>query len=128
VIRKEKVIVIDVDGTLCGIRRADQTYDDVPPISAVVSKLREYKRNGFYIALYSSRNMNAYDGNIGLINANTAPTLIAWLKRHDVPFDEIYFGKPWPGNGGFYVDDRAVRPDEFVNLDYNALMKLLGDA
>ena len=28
--------------------------------------------------------------------------------------DEILYGKPWPGHFGFYVDDRSVRPREFM--------------
>jgi len=32
-----------------------------------------------------------------------------------VPFDGLRFGKPFAENG-FYVDDRAIRPDEFLKL------------
>ena len=38
-----------------------------------------------------------------------------WLAKWDIPYDEIVFGKVWPGPKGFYVDDRSVRPDEFLN-------------
>ena len=61
--------------------------------------------------------MKSYNSNLGLINKNTAPVLIEWLAKWDIPYDEIYFGKPWPGDFGFYVDDRSIRPDEF--MDYN---------
>ena len=80
----------------------------------MVQKLRACKEDGAKIVLFSSRNMNSYDGNIGLINKNTAPVLFEWLKKWDIPYDEIVFGKVWPGHKGFYVDDRAVRPDEFL--------------
>lgn len=49
-IRSEKVLVFDVDGTLCEIRRPEQSYADVEPIWSVVDKLKEYSRAGFYIA------------------------------------------------------------------------------
>lgn len=42
--------------------------------------------------------------------------MLAWLEKWGIPCDEIIFGKPWPGKRGFYVDDRAVRPDEFLTL------------
>jgi len=38
----------------------------------MLAKLREYRSAGFYIILYTSRNMRTYGGNIGLIMANTA--------------------------------------------------------
>ena len=58
--------------------------------------------------------MNSYGGNLGLINKNTARILTEWLDKWNIPYDEIFYGKPWPGHKGFYVDDRSVRPDEFL--------------
>jgi capsule biosynthesis phosphatase len=124
-IRRERCIVMDIDGTLCTIKRSDETYDDVRPIEAVVRRLREYREQGFYVILATSRNMNTYDGNIGLINANTAKTLMAWLDRHQIPYDELHVGKPWSGKGGFYVDDKTIRPDEFTSLSYEEIMKIV---
>ena len=34
-------------------------------------------------------------------------------------------GKPWPGYGGFYVDDKAIRPSEFVNKTEEEIIDLL---
>ena len=81
----------------------------------MVDKLKECKADGAKIVLYTSRNMNSYKGNLGLINKNTAPLLHDWLEKWGIPYDEIVFGKLWPGHNGFYVDDRTVRPDEFLN-------------
>ena len=41
-------------------------------------------------------------------------TILDWLDKWDIPYDEIIYGKPWPGHNGYYVDDRTVRPDEFL--------------
>jgi hydroxymethylpyrimidine pyrophosphatase-like HAD family hydrolase len=108
VIHRERCIIIDVDGTLCAKKKPDESYDAVEPIPAVIERLREYKSSGFHVILATSRNMNTYDGNIGLITANTD------------------FGKPWAGKGGFYVDDKAVRPDEFLKLNYGEILALVG--
>ena len=116
--------VLDVDGTLCPIKKKEECYDDLVPYSAVVGKMKYYKENGARIVLYTSRNMNSYHGNIGLINANTAKTMLAWLDKWDIPYDEIVYGKPWPGHEGFYVDDRAVRPDEFLNYTPEELKEI----
>ncbi len=112
----ELTFVMDVDGTICPIKRKDERYEDLVPYPEMVAKMREYKARGAKIVLFSSRNMNSYNGNIGLINANTAPILLEWLKKWEIPYDEIVFGKPWPGKKGFYVDDRTIRPKEFLQL------------
>lgn len=116
--------VFDIDGTLCPIKKKDEKYEDLIPYSEVLSKLREYKNCGAKIVLFTSRNMNSYNGNIGLINKNTAKVLLEWLDKWEIPYDEIIYGKPWPGHKGFYVDDRAVRPDEFMKYSVDELAEL----
>ncbi len=113
--------IFDVDGTLCPIKQKDEEYADLVPYTAMVEKLREYKNGGAKIILFTSRNMNSYHGNIGLINANTAKVMTAWLDRWEIPYDEIIYGKPWPGHKGFYVDDRTIRPDEFLTKSVEEL-------
>lgn len=107
-------IVFDIDGTICPIKKKDERYEDLVPNIKIVERMKEYKNQGAEIVLYTSRNMNSYKGNVGLINANTAKVLLAWLDKWSIPYDEIIYGKPWPGHYGFYVDDRAVRPNEFL--------------
>ncbi|MCR4924043.1 MAG: capsular biosynthesis protein [Lachnospiraceae bacterium] len=106
--------VFDIDGTLCPIKGSEEKYEDLVPYKDMVEKIREYKEKGARIVLFTSRNMNSYKGNIGLINANTAKVILKWLEKWEIPYDEIIYGKPWPGHKGFYVDDRTVRPDEFL--------------
>lgn len=124
-IESEKVIVMDIDGTLCEIKSKEQSYLDVIPKFNILEKLNKMKQEGFYIILYTSRQMRTYDGNIGKIYANTGKILFQWLEKYDIPFDEIYFGKPWCGKNGFYVDDKAIRPSEFAKLSYDEIIKLL---
>lgn len=116
--------VFDIDGTVCPIKKKDEEYMDLVPYADVVEKLREYKAGGAKIILFTSRNMNSYGGNIGLINANTAKVLLQWLDKWEIPYDEIIYGKPWPGKRGFYVDDRAVRPDEFLKYSEEELKQI----
>ena len=111
----------DIDGTLCPIKKKDEEYIDLVPYKEMLDKLKEYKEGGAKIVLFTSRNMNSYNGNIGLINANTAKVLLKWLEKWEIPYDEIIYGKPWPGHKGFYVDDRTVRPDEFLKYSVDEL-------
>lgn len=118
-------IVMDLDGTLT-VDAPGVPYADLLPNVEVVAKLREYRAQGFRVAIYTARNMRTHAQSIGRINALTLPGVVSWLQRHDVPFDEIHVGKPWPEAGGFYVDDRAIRPDEFVRLSHAEIMALTG--
>ena len=119
-----KRLIFDIDDTLCSTQNCD--YKNAKPVFAMVEKLREYHRQGFTIVLNTSRNMRTYSGNIGEINKNTLPVIIDWLARYDIPYDEIYVGKPWCGFDGFYIDDKAIRPQEFLELSYDEIRKLLG--
>lgn len=114
-----KKLVVDVDNTICYTHNGN--YKNSTPNLEVITKLKEYKNDGFTICLYTSRNMRTYSGNIGEINKNTLPILIEWLNKFDVPYDEIYVGKPWCGKDGFYIDDRAIRPKEFISLTYEEI-------
>ena len=118
-----KRLIFDLDDTLCTTQNGD--YANAQPITEVVEKLREYHRQGFTIIINTSRNMRTYQGNIGAINKNTLPIIMDWLGRHDIPYDELYVGKPWCGFEGFYVDDKAIRPDELVKLSYAEIRQLL---
>ena len=69
--------------------------------------------------------MFTHDNSLGKIVAKTVPTIAEWLSLHDIPYDEIWVGKPWCGTDGFYVDDRAIRPDEFIALSYAEIMMLI---
>lgn len=125
-IHRERVIVMDLDGTLCEKKREGESYTDVEPRRDVVEQLRRYRAQGFYVVIATARNMRTFDGNVGKINANTLPVIVEWLKKHDVPYDEIHVGKPWQGRGGVYVDDKAVRPDEFVKMTYAEIVRVVG--
>jgi len=119
-----KRLVFDLDDTLT-INKSGISYADKLPNLSVIQKLREYKKQGFEIIIQTARNMYTYNGSIGKINANTLPVIIEWLKKHKVPYDEIYVGKPWCGKEGFYIDDRAIRPSEFISMSFEEITKLI---
>lgn len=120
-----KSLIFDIDNTLCTKKQSDQSYLDVQPKMDVVNKLKEYKNKGYNIILHTARQMRTYEGNLGKINKNTAPITLEWLEKYDIPYDEIYFGKPWCGNGGFHVDDRSVRPSELIKYSEEEIQAML---
>lgn len=118
-----KRLVFDLDNTLCITENGD--YKNSTPDYAMIEKLKQYKSEGFEIIISTSRNVRTYKNDLGKINANTLPIIIDWLKQYEVPFDEVYVGKPWCGNDGFYIDDKAIRPSEFIKYDYDEVLNLL---
>ena len=119
-----KRLVFDLDGTLTH-DDASVGYAERRPNLAVVEKLRAYRAEGFEIVICSARNMQTYAGQLGKINANTLPVILDWLARHEIPYDELHVGKPWCGTEGFYVDDKAIRPSEFLALSREEIRALL---
>lgn len=123
-----KRLIIDLDNTLTltFAKGGERDYSKAMPHLEAIQKVRVYKEEGFSIVIFTSRNMRTYNNSVGHINAHTTPKIIEWLKKYDVPFDEIHVGKPWCGDQGFYVDDKAIRPDEFINLSYKEIRLLIG--
>lgn len=118
-------LVIDIDNTITIESGCD--YNEKAVNKEIVKKMREAKRLGYEIILYTSRNMNSYKKDIAKINKNTLPIILEWLDKNHVPYDGIVVGKPWCGKNGFYVDDKAIRPDEFINLNFSDINKLVGN-
>ncbi|MEW4530089.1 capsular biosynthesis protein [Maioricimonas sp. JC845] len=123
-ISETKVLVVDLDGTLCPIKGKGENYQDLSPEPALVSRIRQLADEGWRIVIHSSRGMRTHRGNEGEIYANVLPVVVDWLRRHDIPHHEVRMGKPWPGHDGFYIDDRAVRPREFLENDLAGLGEL----
>ena len=121
---KMKKIVIDIDGTLT-VSDNFKSYENLEPNQQLIEKLHEYKKMGFTIVLFTARGMRSQSGDVQRIRTNTQPLIESWLAKHSVPFDELIIGKPWCGFDGFYVDNRSIRPSEFVQKNYNDVLEIL---
>lgn len=110
---QRKTLVLDIDGTLCG-PPVNNSYSKCKEFSETCNKLRFEQKNGTYIILYTSRNMRTFSGNIGLINKYTSITLNKWLIDNKIPFDELYFGKPWGYGNLNYIDDKFISISNFI--------------
>ena len=78
--------------------------------------MKDFKKAGWEIIIFSSRQMESRNNDESKVLANIGEITFAWLRKHDVPFDGLKFGKPY-ARRGFYVDDKGIRPDEFINMD-----------
>ena len=119
----DKRIVCDVDGTICFTEGGD--YENSIPDVQFISHLNEYYENGFYIILFTSRNMNTFNGDLRQITRVTLPILQCWLNNNNCKYHELIIGKPWCGHSGFYIDDKAIRPAEFKDLTFEEISQLI---
>lgn len=118
-----KKLIVDLDDTISVTEKGD--YVNSKPIGKTVELLKRYQKEGFQIIIHSSRQMRTYEGNVGKINIYTLPNIIDWLRKNDVPFDEVIVGKPWCGFEGFYIDDKSIRPSEFHSKSYDEIKSML---
>jgi len=116
-------IVMDLDNTITV--ESDAPYPEKIPNYEVIEACRKYHDLGYKIIIHTARNMRTYKGDIDTIMSITYPIIIDWLKKYNVPYDEVIVGKPWCGHNGFYVDDKAIRPNEFVSLSFEEINELI---
>ncbi len=101
-----KRICIDLDGVICSFKQSNQTYADVTPLPGAVEYLQNLKNQGHYIIIHTARHMKTCNGNVGQVINKVGKITLDWLVKHQIPYDEIYFGKPW---AELYIDDNAFR-------------------
>ncbi|MGI4852223.1 MAG: HAD hydrolase family protein [Janthinobacterium lividum] len=106
ILKKNTKICIDIDGTICELRRPEQSYEDLKPLDGAASKIKDLKDKGAYIIFCTARHMETCDSNVGKVIARQGQTLLKWLEIHGFVYDEIWFGKP---NADVYIDDKAIK-------------------
>ena len=111
---KQYKFCFDLDGTICYTRKQHESYLDVQPIPGAINTIQRLKKEGHYIIIMTARNMATHRNNLGKIIANQAPIVFEWLKKYEIPYDEIHFGKPL---ADFYIDDKAIRLENWESLN-----------
>src|SRR4051812_13318684 len=99
-------ICIDLDGVICQLKMAGQSYSELQPVPGAIEKLRALKAAGHYIIICTARHMKTCGGNVGRVVARQGAVTLKWLEKHEIEFDEIHFGKP---HAQIYIDDNAFR-------------------
>jgi capsule biosynthesis phosphatase len=99
-------IVIDLDGTICPIKQAHESYADLPVLPGAAERIRALRAAGHYVIVMTARNMATRNANVGQVIKHVGKITLEWLERYGIEYDEIHFGKP---NADLYIDDRAFR-------------------
>jgi capsule biosynthesis phosphatase len=104
-------ILMDIDNTISFT--TDRDYANAVPNMPVIEKMRELADQGVNFVLFTARGMVTFDDNPDAAEKCHRPQLEEWMKKYDVPYSDIVFGKPF---ALAIVDDTAIRPNEFLGL------------
>lgn len=112
------VLVVDLDKTLCTKKLPNESYSGVKPINDIIEVINSLHSNGVEIIIESARNMLTQNNNEAKVIKNIGLDTLNWLKDNNICYDGIKFGKTM---GTCYIDDKALRPKEFIKI-YNSLL------
>ena len=98
-------IVFDLDGVICELKKPTESYSDVPPKKEVIKEMQSLKEHGHYLIIHTGRHMKTCNGDIAKVIERVGKITEDWLKKWEVPFDELVFGKPY---ADAYVDDLGI--------------------
>lgn len=98
-------ICFDLDSTLVTDPVETGDYCTVQPINKNIEFLRFLKSLGHEIIIYTARRMKTHQGNVGKLMKDIGKITLDTLDKFDIPYDEIYFGKPF---ADYYIDDKAI--------------------
>lgn len=113
--------VFDLDETICIARNRD--YANAEPLFDVISNIRNAKKMGATIVIHTARGMLSCGGNVKKAEAKNRPVIEEWLKRYDVPCDELIFGKPY---ADLYVDDKGISLMELQQTGFTQMQGFSG--
>ena len=107
-----RTLVFDLDDTISFTINRD--WEHAEPNVDLIQKSNELYKNGWKIIIATSR------GNLSCATRKEAEEkykaqIEKWLKDNNVLYDELSFEKKL---GVFYIDDKALRPDEFIKMTF----------
>ncbi len=102
---KKYRICFDFDNTLVTYPKIPADYTSVEPITENIEFARFLKKLGCTIIIYTARRMKTHSGNVGKITADVGKITIDTLENFEIPYDELYFGKPYAHT---YIDDLVI--------------------
>lgn len=107
-----RTLIFDLDDTISFTVNRD--WEHAIPNINLINKSNDLYKNGWKIIIITSR------GNLSCSSRKEAETkyraqIEKWLKENNVLYDELSFEKKL---GVFYIDDKALRPDEFIKMTF----------
>ncbi len=107
-----KTIVFDIDDTISITTIHD--WKNATPNIQIINKINALYDNGWTIILQTARGQISCKGNSQKADEKYRVQIEEWLKFNNVKYHFLSFEKYL---AAYYVDDKALTPDEFLNLD-----------
>lgn len=117
-------VCFDLDNTLVSYPEVHGDYSTVKPNTKIIRICQHLKSLGYHIIIYTARRMKTHHGNVGACIADIGPTTLETLKKFNIPYDEIYFGKPY---ADFYIDDLGLDPRLDLERELGIYMTDIGE-
>lgn len=103
------IYVFDLDDTLCFPNKEHKDshwrYDQARPNEPMIKVVQKLAYEGHTIIIHTARRMLTHKGDIGAVVQDIGAITHQWLDRHNVPYHQVVFGKPY---GDYYIDDKNV--------------------
>lgn len=98
-------LCFDIDNTILTNSERRGSDEGITPIASIVEMIRRLHAEGNTIVLHTARSMQTCNSNLGQANKRGMMKVFKKLEEYAIPYDEIYFGKPW---ADVYIDDKAL--------------------
>jgi capsule biosynthesis phosphatase len=113
-----KRFVFDIDNTISFTTNRD--WINAKPNLPIIEKINKLYNDGWEIFLHTARgSISAPD----TADEKYRSIIEIWMKTHNVQYHKLIFGKPL---GAYYVDDKALTPDDFLSLEIEDLKGMSG--
>jgi len=117
----EKRIVCDLDDTISVTLNRD--WENAKPVMPVIKKINELFDTGWEIIILTARGQISCNGDCEKADDKYRKQIETWLKKHKVQYHKLSFNKIL---GAYYIDDKALNPEEFSNLKVERLYGMSG--
>lgn len=111
---RQKTIVVDLDGTLCG-QETIANYVNARPRTDVIERVNQLYYGGWFVEIFTARGMVTFHGDLSLIETNLRSLTERWLRENGVKYDVLTFGKP-PAD--HYLDDKSLLIGDFISGNF----------
>ena len=101
--RKPKIFCFDLDGVICTTKK--NFYKNSKANKKAINKINEIYFKGHKVIIFTARFMGRSNENISLAKKRGYKLTYKQLKKWNVKFHKLIFGKP---SYDFIIDDKSV--------------------
>jgi len=108
----DKRIIVDFDDTIS--LTTTRNWDTAEPIWPTINKMNNLYDKGWEVWIVTARGQLSCKGDFLKADKKYRNIIETWLKKHGVKYHKLSFEKYL---ASYYIDDKALRPEEFVDLE-----------